>query len=46
MSVTTSLKLPDALKNTIAKLAAFQGKTAHALMVDTVQSAMDDALLR
>ncbi|OLP07277.1 hypothetical protein [Rhodoferax antarcticus] len=46
MSATTSLKLPDALKATIAKVAAFEGKTAHALMVDTLQSAMDDALVR
>ena len=46
MSVTTSLELPDALKNTIAKMAAFEGKTAHALMVGTSQSAMDDALVR
>ena len=28
------------------KVAAFEGKTAHALMVDTLQAAMDDALLR
>lgn len=46
MPATTSLKLPDALKATIAKVAAFEGKTAHALMVDTLQTAMDDALLR
>lgn len=46
MSTTTSLKLPDALKTTLAKVAAFEGKTAHALMVDTLQSAMDDALVR
>ena len=46
MSVTASLRLPDALKNTIAKEAAIEGKTAHALMVDTLQSAMDDALVR
>jgi len=46
MSTTTSLKLPDALKTTIAKVAAFEGKTAHALMVDTLQAAMEDALVR
>ena len=46
MPSTTSLKLPDALKANIAKIAAFEGKTAHALMVDTLQSAMEDALLR
>ena len=46
MPATTSLKLPDALKNTIAKVAAFEGKTSHALMVETLQSAMEDALAR
>lgn len=46
MPATTSLKLPDALKTTIAKVAAFEGKTAHALMVDTLQDAMEDALVR
>ena len=46
MPATTSLKLPDALKITIAKVAAFEGKTAHALMVDTLQAAMEDALAR
>ena len=30
----------------IAKVAAFEGKTAHALMLDTLQAAMDDALMR
>jgi predicted transcriptional regulator len=46
MPATTSLKLPDALKATIAQVAAFEGKTSHALMVDTLQSAMEDALAR
>lgn len=46
MSTTTSLKLPDALKATIVKVAALEGKTAHALMVDALQSAMEDALAR
>ena len=46
MSSTTSLKLPDSLKATIAQVAAFEGKTAHALMVETLQSAMEDALAR
>lgn len=46
MSATTSIKLPDALKATIAKVAAFEGKTSHALMVDTLQTAMEDALAR
>jgi predicted transcriptional regulator len=46
MPATTSLKLPDSLKATIAQVAAFEGKTSHALMVDTLQSAMEDALAR
>lgn len=46
MTTTTSLKLPDALKNTIALIAAQTGKTSHALMVETLQTAMDDALAR
>jgi hypothetical protein len=46
MPATTSLKLSATLKEAIAKVAAFEGKTAHALMVDTLQSAMDDALVR
>jgi hypothetical protein len=46
MPATTSLKLSDALKTTIAKVAAFEGKTAHALMVETLQAAMEDALVR
>lgn len=46
MSSTTSLKLPDALKATIAHIAALEGKTAHALMIDTLQSAMEDAVAR
>ena len=46
MPVTTSLKLSDALKATIAKVAAFEGKTSHALMVDTLEAAMEDALAR
>lgn len=46
MPATTSLKLSDSLKTTIAKVAAFEGKTAHALMVDTLQAAMEDALAR
>jgi hypothetical protein len=46
MPATTSIKLPDALKATIAKVAALEGKTAHALMVDTLQEAMEDALVR
>jgi predicted transcriptional regulator len=46
MSATTSLKLPDALKATIAKIAALEGKTSHAVMVDALQAAMDDAVAR
>ena len=46
MHATTSIKLPEALKATITKVAAFEGKTAHALMVETLQSSMEDALAR
>jgi predicted transcriptional regulator len=46
MPTTTSLKLPDSLKATIAQVAAVEGKTSHALMVDTLQWAMEDALAR
>ena len=46
MTTTTSLKLPDALKEQIAITAAREGKTAHALMVETLQTAMDDARMR
>ena len=46
MSTTTSLQLSTALKATIAKVAALEGKTPPALMVDTLQSAMEDALAR
>ncbi len=46
MTATTSLKLPEALKEQIAQTAAREGKTAHALMVDTLQTAMDDARMR
>ncbi len=43
MTSTTSLKLPDELKAQIADTAKRRGKTAHALMVDTLQLAMDEA---
>lgn len=33
---TTSIKLPDSLKERIVKLAAETGKTAHAFMVDAI----------
>jgi predicted transcriptional regulator len=46
MPVTTSLKLSDDLKAAIAKVAEWEGKTSHALMVETLQTAMDDALAR
>jgi len=37
MSVTTTLKLPDALKSRIAPLAQADGKTAHAWMVSALE---------
>jgi predicted transcriptional regulator len=33
---TTSLKLPDALKERISKIAKATGKTPHAFMVDAI----------
>ncbi len=33
---TTSLKLPDALKERISKIAEATGKTPHAFMVDAI----------
>jgi predicted transcriptional regulator len=45
MSSTTSLKLPDELKSKIADTAKRRGKTAHALMVEALQQAMDEAQL-
>lgn len=33
---TTSLKLPDALKERVAKLAEVSGKTPHAFMVEAI----------
>lgn len=46
MPSTTSLKLSDALKATIAQVAASEGKPSHALTVETLQTAMDDAIAR
>lgn len=37
MSVTTTLKLPDALKSRIAPLAQSEGKTAHAWMLSALE---------
>ncbi len=34
---TTSLKLPDTLKERVAKIAEETGKTAHAFMVDAIE---------
>lgn len=45
MTATTSLKLPDALKEQIAQTAAREGMTAHALMVEALQTAMNEASL-
>ena len=36
MSSTTSIKLPDQLKARVAAIAALEGKTAHAYMVETL----------
>jgi predicted transcriptional regulator len=45
MTTTTSLKLPEALKEQIAQTAAREGKTAHALMIEALQTAMNEASL-
>lgn len=37
MMATTSLKLPDSLKERVAKLAEATGKTPHAFMVDAIE---------
>ncbi|HEY0905798.1 MAG TPA: hypothetical protein VGE17_01240 [Methylophilus sp.] len=37
MMATTSLKLPDSLKERIAKLAEAAGKTPHAYMVEAIE---------
>jgi predicted transcriptional regulator len=38
---TTSVKLSDATKERIARLAAKQGTTSHALMVEAIESTLD-----
>ena len=43
MTSTTSLKLPEELKAQIAETAKKRGKTAHALMVETLQQAMNES---
>jgi predicted transcriptional regulator len=45
MTSTTSLKLPDELKAQIAIVARQEGKSAHALMVEALQTAMNEAAL-
>jgi predicted transcriptional regulator len=39
MTVTTSLKLPEELKARVTEMAAHEGKSAHAYMVDTLEEA-------
>ena len=38
MSASTTLKLPDQLKDRIASAAAASGKTAHAWMIDAIEA--------
>ncbi|MEO8740588.1 MAG: hypothetical protein ABI537_12915 [Casimicrobiaceae bacterium] len=38
MPVSTTLKLPEQLKSRVAKQAAATGKTAHAFMVEAIES--------
>lgn len=46
MTVTTTLKLPDALKERIAPLARAAGKTPHAWMVEALEAQVELADLR
>lgn len=46
MTVTTTLKLPEGLKERIAPIAAAQGKTPHAWMVSALQAQVALADLR
>ena len=39
MTVTTSLKLSEELKARVTEMAAHEGKSAHAYMVDTLEEA-------
>jgi len=43
MAATTTLKLPQSLKERIAPLAASCGKTAHAWMVETLEAETERA---
>lgn len=46
MASTTSLKLNDELKQKINRIALVEGKTAHALMVETLERGIEQALLQ
>jgi predicted transcriptional regulator len=37
MAVTTSIKLSDELKARVASMAAHEGKSAHAYLLDTIE---------
>ena len=39
MNSTTSLKIPDSLKARVTAMAAHEGKSAHAYMVETLEEA-------
>jgi predicted transcriptional regulator len=43
MASTTTLKLPEELKARIAELAAAEGKSPHAFMVDALEQQADRA---
>ncbi len=43
---TTTLRLPDELKNRIAKLAEKSGKTAHSVMLDAIAQKVEEEELR
>lgn len=46
MAVTTTLKLPQSLRQRIAPLAQAEGKSAHAWMVEAIASQADAAARR
>ena len=43
MAVTTTLKLPEALKTRIAELAEAAGRTPHAFMIEALETHADAA---
>ncbi len=42
----TSVRLPDALKQAVEELAAAEGRTAHAFMIEAIEEKLEAARLR